>query len=147
MKWIPVCVALLACPMLSAHAPDHPIDSPQAGARTHAQNFKDMVLAGCLAKAYRHDPGAATDAGSSASALRDWTYYDMEQGPEAVEALVDDFLARDYANPLVEAEVEGVRFEFLKCMDLYHSKALDKQVKRLVIDPKRTYRQENRGNR
>lgn len=146
MKWIPACVALLACPMLSAHAADRQVNAPQAGARTYAQNFKDMVLASCLAKAYRHDPGAATDAGSSASALRDWTYYDLEQSPEAVEALVDDFLARDYANPLVEAEVKGVRFEFLKCMDLYHSKALDQQVKRLVIDPKRTYRQENRGN-
>lgn len=73
MKWIPACVALLACPMLSAHAADRQVNSPQAGARTHAQNFKDMVLASCLAKAYRHAPGAATDAGSSASALRDWT--------------------------------------------------------------------------
>jgi len=149
MKPIALCLALLACTLLSApvHCADRRADSPQAGARTYAQNFKDMVLASCLAKAYRHEPGAATDAGSSVSALRDWTYFDMEKSPEAVEALVDDFLARDYANPLVEAEVRGVRFDFLKCMDLYHSKALDKLVKQLVIYPKRSYRQENRQRR
>ena len=149
MKSLPLCVALLACTVLpaTARAADQKVDSPQAGARTYAQNFKDMVLAACLAKAYRHDPGAATDAGSSVGALRDWTYFDMEKSPDAVGALVDDFLARDYANPLVEAEVQGVRFDFLKCMDLYHSKALERLVKRLVIHPKRSYRQENRAHR
>jgi hypothetical protein len=142
-------MALFACTVLSAPVlgADRHADSPQAGARTYAQNFKDMVLASCLAKAYEKDPGAATDAGSSVSALRDWTYFDMEKSPEAVEALVDEFLARDYANPLVEAEIKGVRFDFLKCMDLYHSKELDKLVKRLVIHPKRSYRQENRQRR
>lgn len=48
-----------------------------------------------------------------------------------IQALVDSYLARDYSNPLVEPEIKGVRFDFLKCMDL---------VKRLVIDPKRSYR-------
>ncbi|USX29559.1 type VI secretion system amidase immunity protein Tai4 [Oxalobacteraceae bacterium OTU3CINTB1] len=135
--------------MLSAtvRAADRQVDSPQAGARSHAQNFKDMVLASCLARAYGNEPGAATDAGSSVSALRDWTYFDMEKSPEAVEALVDEFLARDYTNPLAEAEVKGIRFDFLKCMDLYHSKALDKLVKRLVIHPQRSYRQESRARR
>jgi hypothetical protein len=71
-----------------------------------------------------NDTGAATDAGSSASALLDWTYFDMEKSPDAVKSLVNRYLARDYSNPLVESEIEGVRFDFLKCMDLYHSKAL-----------------------
>lgn len=149
MRSIRWSAALLACAMLSAaaRASDRPVDGPQAGARTYAQNFKDMVLASCLARAYENDPGASTDAGSSVAALRDWTDFDMEKSPEAVEALVDQFLARDYANPLVESEVKGVRFDFLKCLDLYHSKALDRLVKRLVIHPQRSYRQESRARR
>lgn len=145
MKSIPLCVALVTCTLLSltGHASDQEIISPQAGARTYAQNYKDMVLATCMAKAYQNDTGAATDAGSSVSALRDWTYFDMEKSPDAVKSLVDSYLARDYSHPLVESEIKGVRFDFLKCMDLYHSKALEDLVKRLVIHPKRTYRKEN----
>lgn len=40
-----------------------------------------------------------------------------------------------YYNPLVEAEIKGVKFDFLKCLDLYHSKDLDSLVKRVVIHP------------
>jgi hypothetical protein len=102
-----------------------------------------MVLATCIANAYRHDKDAAIDAGSSVSALRDWTAYDLEKAPDEIKSLVDRYLARDYRNPLVDAEIKGVRFDLLKCMDLYHSAELDAQVKRLVIHPKRTYRQDN----
>jgi hypothetical protein len=116
--------------------------SPQAGARTYAQNYKDMVLATCIANAYTNDRNAAVDAGSSVSALRDWTSYDLEKSPDAIKSLVDAYLARDYHNPLVESEIKGVRFDFLKCLDLYHSKELDALVKRVVINPKRTYRQD-----
>lgn len=135
----------------SAIALWHPIGStaddhysfPHAGARTYAQNYKDMVLAICIANAYTNDKNAAMDAGSSVSALRDWTYYDFEKSPDAIKSLVDKFLARDYFNPLVESEIKGVRFDFLKCLDLYHSKELDALVKRVVINPKHTYRQDN----
>lgn len=58
-------------------------------------------------------------------------------------SLVDRCLARDYSNPLAEPEIKGVRFDLLKCLDLYHSKELDAQVRQLVINPKRTYRQDN----
>lgn len=126
-----------------SHAKDRPIDSPQAGGRSYGQNFKDMVLAHCIATAYRNDPGAAADAGSSVSALRDWTYYDMENSPEAIKALIDQYLARNYHNPLAEAEVKGLRFDLLKCFDLYHSKELAVLSKRYVIKPNRSYRQDN----
>jgi len=141
-----ICILLLAFTsmMPSAHAKDEPHASPQAGVRTYAQNYKDMVLAECIATAYRSEQGAAVDAGSSASALRDWTYYDWEKHPyDEITSLVDKYLARDYRNPLVESEIKGVRFDLLKCLDLYHSKELDVQVKRSVINPKRTYRQDN----
>ncbi len=55
--------------------------SPEASARTYGQNYKDMVLATCIANAYKEDKSAAIDAGSSVSALRDWTEYDLEKGP------------------------------------------------------------------
>lgn len=117
--------------------------SPQSVERSYEQNYKDMVFATCVANAYKGDKHASVDAGSSVSALRDWTNYDLEKSPDEVKALVDGYLARDYANPLVDAEVEGVRFDFLKCLDLYHSKALDGLAKRVVIDPGRTYKQDN----
>ncbi len=124
-------------------AKDNAVTSPQAGARTYAQNYKDMVLATCIATAYRNDPTASMDAGSSVSALRDWTYYDMENSPDAIKSLVDQYLRRDYHNPLAEAEVKGVKFDLLKCFDLYHSKELNAQVKSFVFKPNRTYRQDN----
>ncbi|WP_083438747.1 type VI secretion system amidase immunity protein Tai4 [Caldimonas brevitalea] len=67
----------------------------------------------------------------------------MENSPHEIEALVDSYLARNYHNPLVEPEVKGVRFDMLKCLDLYHSKELEAQVKRFVIKPKRSFRQDN----
>lgn len=143
MTSIYLCMAVVASGLLSFTAQTSSIEatSPEAIARTHAQNYKDMVLAACMTKAYRGDAGVATDAGSSVSALRDWTYFDMDESPDAVRSLVDSYLARDYTNPVVESEIKGVRFDFLKCMDLYHSKALEDLVKRLVIHPKQTYRQ------
>lgn len=137
---LPTVFALVSC---LSFANGEAVTSPQGGARTYAQNYKDMVLAECIATAYQNEPEASKDAGSSASALMDWTYFDLEKTPDAGKSLVDRFLARDYRNPLVESEIKGVRFDFLKCLDLYHSKELDAQVKQFVINPKRTYRQDN----
>lgn len=124
-------------------ADGEPHRGPEAGGRIYAQNYKDMVLATCIASAYANDSGAAMDAGSSASALMDWTYFDLEKAPDASKSLIDRYLARDYHNPVVESEIKGVRFDLLKCLDLYHSKELATEVRRLVINPKRTYRQDN----
>ena len=143
----------LACKLLlilglfasSSHAKEEVLNSPQAGTRTYAQNYMDMVLAECIATAYSKERQTTTDAGSSVSALRDWTHYDWDKHPYHVEVipLVNKYLARDYQNPLAESEIKGVRFDFLKCLDLYHSKELDSLVKRVVINPRRTYRQDN----
>jgi hypothetical protein len=125
----------------SAEAKDLAAASPQAPNRSFGQNYKDMVLATCVANAYKNDKAAPADAGSSVAALRDWTYYDLEKSPDAVKSLVDSYLARDYRNPLAESEAKGVKFDFLKCLDLYHSKELEAQVKQLVANPNRTSRQ------
>ncbi|NVL51557.1 hypothetical protein F2S72_19360, partial [Pseudomonas syringae pv. actinidiae] len=86
----------------------------------------------------------AMDAGSSVTALREWAYYDFEKSPDAVKALIDKYLARDYTNPLVESEIKGVKFDLLKCLDLYHSKELNALVKEVVIKPGHTYVQDNK---
>lgn len=115
---------------------------PEAARRSYASNYKDLVLATCIATAYQQD--AAADAGSSVSALRDFTYYDMEKSPDAISALVEKYLKRDYRNPLASAESkEDIKFSLLKCMDMYHSKELNDQVKRFVDKPNRTYRQDH----
>lgn len=75
--------------------------------------------------------------------MRDWTYYDMDKSPDAIQALVDRYLRRDYYNPLAEAEQKGIKFDLLKCLDLYHSKELEAQVRRFVLKPDHTYRQDN----
>jgi hypothetical protein len=137
---------LLALLIGSASTADATTDrgaSPQAVDRTHLQNYKDMALAMCVANAYRDEPETARDVGSSTAALRDWANYDWEKRPDALGTLVDQYLARDYANPLVEPAVKGVRFDFLKCLDLYHSPALDALARRVVMRPTRTYRQDD----
>jgi hypothetical protein len=126
----------------AAFATDRP-SSPQSMGQSYGQNYKDMVLATCVASAYQDDKNAASDAGSSVSALRDWTNYDLEKSPDEVKALVNNYLKRNYTNPLADAEVKGVRFDFLKCLDLYHSKELDALAKKVVISPGHTYKQDN----
>jgi hypothetical protein len=115
--------------------------SPEAAVRTYAENYKDMLLAKCLAKAYESEQTAANDAHSTASVLVDWTYYDAERSTDEIDTLIQRYLGRDYQNPLVE--YKGVRFDLLKCLDLYHSKDLAQQVRRFVPRPNRTYRQDN----
>lgn len=53
--------AFISCASV-VYAKDERRASPQAGTRTYAQNYKDMVLATCIANAYRHDKDAAIDA-------------------------------------------------------------------------------------
>jgi hypothetical protein len=136
-------LALLALAPAAGHSKDGIHRGPNAGGRTYAQNYKDMVLAECIATAYKNDEKAPVDAGSSVSALRDWTIYDLDKAPYAIRSLIDSYLARDYYNPLAESEIKGIKFDLLKCLDMYHSQELEKQVKQLVIHPRRTYRQDN----
>ena len=117
--------------------------SPEAYKRTNLQNFKDIVLGRCIAKAYRGDKSAPSDAGSSASALIDWAYFDLNE-TEAVHNLIDKYLSRDYFNPYAEFDKE-VKYDYLKCLDLYHSKDLKRLAKEIVYDPNETYKSSSRN--
>ena len=118
-----------------------PTSSPEGMYRTFEKNYKDMALATCITTAYKYDVNVGIDAGSSVSAMRDWTYYDMEKSPLAVKALVEKYLARDYTTPLAESRIRGIKFDLLKCLDMYHSKELDALTKKVVTDPNHTYMQ------
>jgi hypothetical protein len=125
---------------ISASADVKTPDSPEAGGRTYGQNYKDMLLASCIARAYKGDPKAGKDAAYSASVFIEWTLYDVEKSSNAIDNLIERYLARDYHNPLVE--YQGVEFDLLKCFDMYHSKELEAQVKQFVLNPNRTFRQD-----
>ncbi|WP_269501448.1 type VI secretion system amidase immunity protein Tai4 [Burkholderia sp. IMCC1007] len=141
--WIAIALACAVLPLATVSAKEAAQTSPEAGSRTYLQNFKDMVLAQCLATAYKQAPAVSKDIGSSTNALRDWSYYDLERAPDVVHALVAKYLARDYRNPVVDSEVADVKFDYLKCMDLYHGKELDTAAKKLIPRPGSTYRAEN----
>jgi hypothetical protein len=119
---------------------DRQSDLPEVASRTYAQNYKDLVLASCIAEAYSGEPKAAADAGATAAGLEStWTNYDLEKSSGQISKLVDRYLARKYNS------IHGpdIKLDLLKCLDLYHSKELDAQVKRFVLTPGRTYRQDN----
>jgi hypothetical protein len=132
-----ICACLLTILSFSCNASNNNITSPEAPKRTFIQNYKDMVLASCIASAYHDDKIASIDAGSSASALRKWTYYNMDKSIDTEIRIIDSYLSRNYFNPLAEAEIKGIKFDFLKCLDLYHSKELDRLAKRVISHPKR----------
>jgi hypothetical protein len=127
-----LCGYFLALLPFLCNAASDKITSPEAPSRTFTQNYKDMVLASCIASAYHDDKIASMDAGSSASALREWTYYNMDKSIDAEIRIIDSYLSRNYFNPLAEAEIKGIKFDFLKCLDLYHSKELDRLAKKVI---------------
>jgi len=135
--------ALLGATLLGGAAQLHaaPVDGPEVAHRSRASNYKDMVLASCIASAYRDTAAVGEDAGSSSAALSEWTRYDLEKAPGEIRSLVDQYLQRDYTNPIAAAEGRAdIKFSLLKCLDLYHSKDLDAQVRRLLSQPRQAKR-------
>jgi hypothetical protein len=117
----------------AALADSAPADFPGAARRTNAENFKDRVLASCIARAYRDAPAASKDASITASILTEWTYFDLDKAGSTPDSLVEQFLKRDYHNPI--EGYEGARFDLLKCLDLYHSRELEAEVRAFVPHP------------
>jgi hypothetical protein len=106
---------LLGLSQTVVYAQDENHRGPHAAERTYAQNFKDMVFAHCLAEAYDDDKQTVRDLASSHAALIDWTYFDMDKAP-------------------------GLRFDFLKCLDLYHSDELEELTHEMVPEPESSIR-------
>lgn len=47
---------------------------------------------------------------------------------------VDEYLQRDYFAPITAWQAHGLRFDLMKCLDLYHSEALE-HVTQAQVDP------------
>lgn len=120
----------LLCSPLSALA----ADSVEAPSRTNGQNYKDRALASCLADAYKGTP-AGEDADVTKSIFLEWTYYDDAKGNPATDRLVEKYLRRNYGNPF--EGYAGAKFDLLKCLDMYHSRDLEDQVRKYVRRPER----------
>lgn len=117
-------------------------DAPLASYRNSNENYKDMLLARCIATAYQADPIIRKDAAATANILVNWTYYDAENSVDAITQLINHYLSHKYENPF--EGYEGVHFNLLKCFDLYHSTELQKQVKKFVSNPNGSASKENR---
>lgn len=118
-------------------------EDPEVASRTYLQNYKDLALSSCIAQAYSTEPKAAADAGATAAGLDStWTSYDVENGGGEISKLVNRYLTRQY-NSIQGPEI---KLNLMKCLDLYHSKDLERIAKRFVINPTHTYRQENPPN-
>jgi hypothetical protein len=122
-------VALVLCSALTAIAGESNIT---AISRTNAENYKDRALALCISEAYKGSP-QGDDAKKSMSAFLEWTDYDDDKGNPAVDLLVEKYLRRDYSTP-VEGYA-GANFNLLKCIDMYHSRELNIQVRKYVPHP------------
>lgn len=109
--------------------------TPEAVNRTFLENYKDMVFASCITKAYKGNKDVEKDTGSSVSALKDWIDYDIDKSIDKEIVLINSYLSRNYFNPLAEQEVKGIKFDFLKCLDLYHSKDLETLARKVISNP------------
>ncbi|WP_370577951.1 type VI secretion system amidase immunity protein Tai4 [Snodgrassella alvi] len=77
-------------------------DYPDAPKRTFIQNYKDMVFASCLTKAYNDNKDIVKDIGSSEGALQQWVSYDINESVDEEFKIVNSYLSRNYFNPIVE---------------------------------------------
>lgn len=98
------------------------------------QHFKDRVLAMCIAEAYRHEALPAEDAGRSVTILRQTIQHGEADEEREIFLLIDEYLQRDYFDPITAWQVHGLRFDLMKCLDLYHSEALE-HVTQAQVDP------------
>jgi Type VI secretion system (T6SS), amidase immunity protein len=135
-RFAQVCLAALAgCAPTSATMPGAAPRLPETASRTYAENYKDMMLAGCIAMAYRDVPAVTDDARHTASALNEWTEYDAERATGVNVQIIDRYLARTYH----AKERPDIQLNLLKCIDMYHSKELEAQVSTYVDRPTASY--------
>jgi len=81
--------------------------------------FKNYALSACIARGYSSEE-IIGDATASARGYFELGAHPIDAYPEAIE-LVREFLAREY-----KSHLSNERLILMKCIDLYHSEALDK---------------------
>ena len=123
-----IACALTLMAAVPAAAKDAPVSRSAAAQRSYLQNFKDMALSSCIAKAYASSPDAARDAVASAGGFNELTRYDAESATGKIPALVTEYLARPYAS----FQGPSVRLDLMKCIDMYHGPELAALARRYV---------------
>ncbi len=125
-------LALAMLAILAGGEPAKPhtstITAPTAALRAQRDLLKDWALARCLARGATQP--FAKDAAVSAAAVLERGEYGMD-AYDAVETMVGAQLAKRYGG-----SVPG-DYVTLKCIDLYHSAALNSLVMRQKVTPVR----------
>lgn len=128
------------------------VDFTPAPARSYKQSFKDEVLSFCISSAYHRVAEVKEDALYTAAALHSWSRYEYDEVMDKISPLVSEYLAKPYRHEEeIDEEVEALevtpqpqpKLSLLKCLDLYHSPALEKLAIDYVIDPERSYAEDH----
>jgi hypothetical protein len=90
---------------------------------TPIEYLRNFALSACVAEGYASSAVAAKDAVASADGYMELGSLDIAAYNEA-RALVQKFLAKEYPS------LSGEKLIMMKCVDLYHSKELDRIAKK-----------------
>ncbi|MDA8477508.1 type VI secretion system amidase immunity protein Tai4 [Citrobacter sp. Awk 4] len=110
--------------------------------QTYRQVIKDFVLARCLAQVADKQSQFSSDAARSASALLEWVPFDIENGNDKINALIDKYKrATNTFHSERKPTAQGVT---LNCLRLYHSDELEQLIPQIIMgNPERSWIQDN----
>ena len=103
------------------------VDAEAANARVEyspSQYLKNFALSACIAQAYKSDE-VVKDSRAAADGYLQLGSFPYEAHEEAA-ALARKFLAKDYQSH------SGAKLILMKCIDLFHSKELDRLAKKYL---------------
>lgn len=106
----------------------HPVFAQPAftgkGANDQKMLMKNWALSTCFAR-IAQDQATKTDAGLTASAYLENSQQDLEDF-DKIDKIVDKYLAMKYGGSVQS------NYNTMKCIDLFHSKDLDRLVSKLA---------------
>jgi len=108
----------------------------------YKQVLKDMVLTRCLAQVADDKSHFSLDAARSGNALLEWLPFDIENGNDKVNDLIDKY--KGFTNGFHSQRKPAVQGVTLNCLRLYHSDELDKLTSQVIIgEPNRSWIEDN----
>jgi hypothetical protein len=124
VKYWTIAIAILSATTLICH----PVSAQPAftgkGANNQKMLMKNWALSTCFAR-IAQDQATKTDAGLTASAYLQNSQQDIEDF-DKIDKIVDKVLAMKYGGSVQS------NYNTMKCIDLFHSKELDRLVGKLV---------------
>ncbi len=131
---------LLLTSSASVYATDDPVSFVKK--MPYKQVVKDVVFSRCLAQVADDKSQFSLDAARSSSALLEWVPFDIENGNDKINALINKYKGATNAfHSERKPDVKGVT---LNCLRLYHSDELNQLAPQLIIgNPDRTWIKDN----